>query len=128
MSYNMFCPDKISHSPQSQKCRSSGLGEENCKIHDNLCFATRIFIICFCILPQTEGLTMSWPPYRGTLCILEEYSIGVMNMAWESDQGFSLVLTPAGCVTLTVILRLSFLICKMKNGIYSCGSCEDSMI
>ena len=56
-------------------------------------FYTRICIICFCILPQMEGLTMRWLPYQGKLCILEEYNIGVMNMPWESDQGFSLVLT-----------------------------------
>lgn len=36
---------------------------------------------------------MRWLPYQGKLCILEEYNIGVMNMPWESDQGFSLVLT-----------------------------------
>lgn len=33
---------------------------------------------------------MNWLPYQGTLCILEEYSIGVMNVAWESDQGSAL--------------------------------------
>ena len=70
---------------------------------------------------------MSWLPYQGKLCIIEEYNIGVMNMPWESDQGFSLVLTHTGCVTLRIILRLSFLICKTRNGIYSWGSCEDSM-
>ena len=36
---------------------------------------------------------MRWLPYQGKLCILEEYKIGVINMPWESDQGFSLVLT-----------------------------------
>lgn len=46
---------------------------------------------------------MSWLPYQGKLLILEEYSIEVTNMPWVSDQGFSLVLTPAGCVTLRTI-------------------------
>lgn len=96
----MFCQDKISCSPQSQKCRSSGLGEENCKIYDNLCFTLEF--VSF-VLPQKERLTMSWLPYQGKLLMLEEYSIGVTNMPWVPDQGFSLVLTSTGCVTLRTI-------------------------
>lgn len=113
----MFCQDKISCSPQSQKCRSSGLGEENCKIYDNLCFTLEFISFVFVFSLTEGGADYELASYQGKLLILEEASIGVTNMPWESDQ-VSLVLTPTGHDPEDCYYT-SFLICKMRNGIYS---------